>query len=203
MMKKILVFLVACALALSFASLSSAQEHQKSSWYIGFGIGSGSAKYEGDSAEDKVKDLGATDPEAGTPITLNFGVGAILNPNLHLGLDISALRESVKDDPSDGELSSQINNYFLAATFFPMGEGLSLKAGVGMSALVLDLQAPGIDESETYSGWGWLIGAGYQLWLGEHFNLGIHVEYSKQTYNDSDAPDDTDFFSVYVSFYWF
>lgn len=202
-MKRIIVFLFAFAFVLSFASLSSAQ-HQKSSWYIGFGIGSGSAKYEGDSLEDWAKALGAGDPEAETPITINFGVGAILNPNLHLGLDISALRESVTDDPSDGEAIAQINNYLLAATFFPMGEGLSLKAGFGRCALVAELDVPGfIDESETYGGWSYLIGAGYQLWLGEHFNLGIHFEYSKQSYSDSDAPDDSEFFNVYVSFYWF
>lgn len=201
-MKKALILLVACALVLSFASLSSAQ-HQKSSWYIGFGIGSGSAKYEGDSAEDWAESIGATDPEAETPITINFGVGAILNPNLHLGLDISALRESVTDDPTDGEVISQINNYLLAATFFPMAEGLSLKAGFGRCALALELDAPGVDESETYGGWAWLIGVGYQFWLGEHFNLGIHFEYSKQSYDDSDAPDDSDFYSFYVSFYWF
>lgn len=202
-MKRIIVIFIACALALSFASLSSAQEHQKSSWYIGFGLGSGSAKYEGDSNEDWAKTFGAEDPEATTPITLNFGVGAILNPNLHLGFDITTLRESVEDDTYDAELASQIVNYQLAAIYFPMGEGLSLKAGVGMCALALELDAPGVDESETYTGWGWLIGVGYQLWLGEHFNLGFHVEYSKQTYNDSDAPDDTDFFNFYVSFYWF
>jgi hypothetical protein len=153
-MKRIIVIFIACALALSFASLSSAQEHQKSLWYIGFGLGSSSAKYEGDSNEDWAKAIGADDPEATTPITLNFGVGAILNPNLHLGFDITTLRESVEDDTYDAELASQIVNYQLAAIYFPMGEGLSLKAGVGMCALALELDAPGVDESETYTGWG-------------------------------------------------
>jgi len=201
-MKRLFVILFACAFVFAFVSLSNAQ-HQKTSWYIGFGIGSGSAEYEGDSLEDNAEAWGIDDADATTTITLNFGVGAILNPRLHFGFDISALRESVESDFYDAELSTQINNYLLAATFFPAGEGLSLKGGVGLCALVYQVDAPGYDEDDTYGGWAYLIGAGYQFWLGEHFNLGIHLEYSHQSYNDDDAPDDTDFINVYVSFYWF
>ncbi len=200
-MKRVLVILIACAFVFAFVSLSNAQ--QKSTWYIGFGLGSGSAEYEGDSLEDIAEDYGADDADATTPITLNFGVGAILNPNLHLGLDISALRESVESDEYDGDFSAQTTNYLLAATFFPAGAGLSLKGGIGLCALTLELDAPGVDEDETYGGWAFLIGVGYQFGLCGNTNLGIHLEYSRQTYNDDDAPDDTNFINVYVSLYWF
>ena len=57
--------------------------------------------------------------------------------------------------------------------------------------------------SIVFTGYAFLIGAVYDFWLGETFNLGIRAEYSRQTYSDDEAPDDTDFINVYVSFYWF
>jgi hypothetical protein len=200
-MNRLLVLLIAFAFVFSFVSLSNAQ--QKDTWYIGFGFGSGSAEYEGDSLEDNAKDWGVDDADASTPITFNFGVGAILNPNLHLGLDISALRESVESDEYDADATAQINNYLLAATFFPAGAGLSLKGGIGLCALTWEVDRPGYDEDDTYGGWAFLIGVGYQFGLCGNTNLGIHLEYSRQSYGDDDAPDDTNFINVYVSLYWF
>ena len=84
-----------------------------------------------------------------------------------------------------------------------MKKGLFLKAGAGISALYYRIDTPIFDQTETYSGTGFLLGIGYDFWLGESFNLGIHAEYSKQSYSESDAPDDTEFTSIYLSFYWF
>ncbi len=195
-MKRLLVTVFALAVVLSFGLSAQAQNHQKSSWYIGFGIGSGSASYEGDSIDDIYPNA-----DTSTPLTLNFGVGAILSDNLMLGLDISALRESAS--AGSDEVTYQTNNYLASAMFFPMGEGFSIKGGLGLCAFQSSYDISGSTGSNTYNGYAFLVGAGYDFWLGETFNLGIRAEYSRQTYSDDEGPDDTDFINVFVSFYWF
>jgi hypothetical protein len=182
-----------------FSGNTFAEEKQKSSWYIGFGVGTGELKVEGETMEDAFDEYPSID--VGQELTFNFGVGKILNPKLHLGFDASAIRQSAEDDSDSIDL--QVNNYLAAITYFPKEKGLSLKAGVGISALVYEIDTSFVDESETYAGLGFLLGLGYDFWLGKSFNLGIHAEYSRQSYNDSDAPDDTEFTSIYLSFYWF
>lgn len=200
-MKRFRILVSVLLFIFSFAGVSFAQysgEHDKGSWYIGFGLGSGRLQVEGETMSEAFSGSGA---DVGTPITLNFAVGGVLTPQMLLGLDISAIRQTVSDD-FDAELSYQVNNYLCALTYYPMTEGVFLKAGAGLSAIGYDYSEPGYSEGDSYLGWGGLIGLGYDFWLGDTFNLGIHAEYSMQRYSDSEAPDDSDFLSIYVSFYW-
>ena len=200
-MKKIIaIAMVSFGIVLFSGVITLAEEKKKSNWYIGFGVGMGELKVEGETMDDAFDEYPTID--VGQEVTFNFGVGAIINPKLHLGFDVSAIRQSAEDD-FDQTLDFQVNNYFAALSYYPTGKGLFLKAGAGISALVVELDTMFIDESETYSGTGFLLGIGYDFWLGKSFNLGIHAEYSKQSYSDSDAPDDTEFTSIYLSFYWF
>jgi hypothetical protein len=177
-----------------------AGEKKKSSWYIGFGVGTGELKVEGETMDDAFNEYPSID--VGQELTFNFGVGKILNQKLHLGFDASAIRQSAEGD-SDSNIDLQVNNYLAAITYFPKEKGFSLKAGVGLSSLIYEIDTTVVDESETYAGTAFLLGIGYDFWLGRSFNLGIHAEYSMQSYSDSDAPDDTEFTSIYLSFYWF
>ena len=200
MKKAVTITLMFFIFVLVLSGLTFAEEKKKSSWYIGFGLGTGELKVEGETMDDAFSENPSID--VGQELTLNFGVGAIINPKLHLGFDVSAINQSAEAN-FDSTLGLQVNNYFAAISFYPMEKGLFFKAGAGISALVYEIDTPVYDESETYSGTGYLLGIGYDFWLGKSFNLGIHAEYSKQSYSDSDAPDDTDFTSIYLSFYWF
>ena len=185
--------------SLIFCGTAFGEGKTKSSWYIGFGLGTGQLQIEGDTMDDVFS--GYSDIDIDPEITLNFGIGAIINPKLHIGFDGSAVRQSA--DGPGGDLTVQVNNYLAAVTFYPMVKGLSLKAGFGLATMMYDLDTYTIDESDTYTGTAFLVGLGYDFWLGKSFNLGIHADYSIQNYNDSDAPDDTDFLNLYLSFYWF
>jgi len=191
----ILLVMVLCG------GVALAEEKNKSSWYIGFGVGTGVLEIDGETLEDYYDDSSHID--VGDELTFNFGIGAILNPKLHLGLDISAVRQEVDSDSSGASADYQINNYFAALSYYPMTKGFFIKVGGGLSALVYDYDNGPYEDSDTYAGIGYLVGLGYDFWLGKSFNLGIHAEYSKQTYSDSDAPDDTDFINLYLAFYWF
>lgn len=200
MHKTISVILIGVLMICFWCGAALAEEKKKSPWYIGFGVGLGNLEIEGETLDDMYGDNPYID--VGPEITFNFGVGAIINPKLHLGLDISAIRQSAEDDFNQS-LDFQINNYFAALSYYPIGKGFFIKAGAGISVAVIELDSVVFDDSESYTGTGYLLGIGYDFWLGKTFNLGIHAEYSKQTYDDNDAPEDTDFTSIYISFYWF
>ncbi len=193
--------LIAALVLICSSGAAMAGEKNKSKWYIGFGLGTGTLQINGEAADDFYKD--DNDVDVGDELTLNFGVGAILNPKLHLGFDVSAIRQEIDWDKSRQFESYQVNNYFAALSYYPWTKGFFLKVGGGLSALAYEYDTGAYNDSETYGGAGYLVGLGYDFWLGKSFNLGIHAEYSKQSYSDSDAPDDTDFTSIYLSFYWF
>lgn len=203
-MKKLIVSALALMLVVAVSGVSFAQEHEKSSWYIGFGIGTGDGGWEIEGEEVTFDDWFEgldTDPR----ITMNFGVGGILSPKLHFGFDLSTVRQE-----GDGEIygydiegAVQINNYLAALTYFPKGEGLFLKAGAGVSVIGYEISAGLVSVSESHSGMALLGGLGYAFWLGKTFNLCLNAEYSHQSYTDEEAPDNSHFWNVYVSFYWF
>lgn len=201
MKKAAVAMLTGVMLSICCFSGAMAAEKNKSSWYIGFGLGTGILEMEGESAEDYLDDQDYDD--VGTEVTLNFGVGAILNPKLHLGFDLSAVLQELDVDRSHRSEIYQVNNYFAALSYYPWTKGFFVKIGGGLSVLIYDEDTDKNNNLDTYSGVGGLVGLGYDFWLGRSFNLGIHAEYSRQAYSDGDAPDDTDFLNVYLSFYWF
>ena len=193
------------------ASTSFAEENQKSSWYIGFGLGSGDGWMDIDGVSKSFDDHF---DESGFKITGNIGLGMIVNPNLHVGLDFSTMWREHSESVSNGTFYGgvYIYNYFVGVTYFPFEKGLCLKAAAGLSTLqlktittesILPAGYVGHQNEENMYGYGGLVGIGYYFWIGSSFNLGINAEYSYQTGFNKDAVDNSGFWNVYVSFYWF
>ncbi len=179
------------------------EEYQKSAWYFGFGLGTGKGEIEGNSFSARLVEISGVDaPDISQLITLNYGLGAIVTEWAHIGFDGSALRQqaSYKVDGISGNSSFQIINSLCAITVYPVGRSFFLKGGYGFCVF----GAEGSDDTDySYSGRSFLLGTGFDFPLNKTFRMGIHAEYSRQSYNKKDAPDDTNFFNVYVSFYWF
>lgn len=201
MKKSVVVVLTAVLVLICCFSEPMAAEKKKSSWYIGFGVGTGILEMDGDSVKDYRDDQDYSHVE--NELTLNFGVGAILNPKLHLGFDLSTVLQELDLDKSNRSELYQVSNYFAALSYYPWSKGFFVKVGGGLSSLVYDKDTDKDNDLDTYGGAGCLVGLGYDFGLRKSFNLGLHAEYSRQFYNDRDAPDDTDFLNVYLSFYWF
>lgn len=204
-MKKLIVSAFALMLVIAVSGVSFAQEHEKSSWYIGFGLGAGDGGWEVDGEEVTFDDWFEGFDDTSPKVTINFGVGAILNPKLHLGFDMSAIRQEGVDYGYyyDVKANFQINNYLAALTYFPTGEGLFIKAGTGVSVIGYEISGGPVLESRSASGTALLAGLGYAFWLGKTFNLCLNAEYSYQDYYDEEAPDSSHFWNAYLSFYWF
>ena len=176
---------------------------RRSPWYIGFGFGTGngSEKYSSGTVtfqEDHESAWGmSVDP---TNVTLNFKIGATLTPNLLVGFDLTAIRSQYDDSGSSTAI--QVNNYDAVATWFPMGEGLFLRGGAGLSKIVWSVDTPYGDASNSEDGFNVLVGGGYAFWLGQTFNLTLNVDYSTQSYS-SDVIDSSNFWNLWVGFDWY
>jgi opacity protein-like surface antigen len=200
MMKKALfVSTLVLMFLMQGALFAQTGEKVKDTWYIGFGLGSGDVSV----SPEEGTGFDFSDDKDSTQVTLQIGVGAIINPNLHIGFDISALRSQADGDGYS--LARQINNYFGVLTVFPVELGFFLRGGGGISTYRIDVEIDGIgSNSDTVSGFGLLGGLGYAFWLGESFNLCLNFDYSYQTFDDAEKfVGNTSFYNVYLSFYWF
>ena len=204
----ILVILLLCSMSLFAGRLSFAEEDRKSSWYIGFGIGTGEFKVDGETIDETKDELYADriDVDAGDELAFKFGIGAIIYQKLHLGLDLSVVKQEVDtsytgmilsdyDPPFVGDMdyesfSYQTTNLFAVLSYYPFSEGLYFKVGGGLSFLKYDYKRTIIrryDISETFSGIGYLVGLGYDFRIKKSLmHICVNAEYSKQYYNDSD-----------------
>jgi len=137
----------------------------------------------------------------------------ILNPNTHIGFDFSAFSRTHSTTVSNGSFTVGVNiyNYDIAVTYFPFIKGLCFKGAVGITTLELmtlsqEYVAPvyvGHSSEENMYGYNGTIGIGYYFWIGDSFNLGVNAEYSYQTGFNEDIVDNSQYWNIYVSLYWF
>ena len=190
-MKKILVLLIA-VLVMGTASMSFAfdEGQEKNSWYIGFGIGTGNGEISSGGSDYSWDEAWPLEPSI---LSVNLGIGGVINPSFHLGLEMTGTRLTFSESGLEGWF--QFNSYLLAASFFPMERGFFLKAGLGLAAAI----AGGDISADSESGTAVMAGIGYFFNFGSDFNLGVHFDYTLQSYEDMDQK----FYNFYVSFYWF
>jgi hypothetical protein len=183
-------------------ALLIAQEKERRSWYIGFGVGTfvGATFLVGSDEltwDDYFEGL-----DASPAVSINFKVGGTLNKSVLLGFDVTAIRQ--EGTMTGITVANQVNNYFGMVTVFPFEKGLFVRLGGGASAYVQEVELSGFgSDSETYSGYGVLGGVGYAFWLGKRFNLTLNVDYSRQWYTDDAGPDGTHYVACYVGFDWY
>ncbi len=201
-MKKTFFALFAASVVLMLPLTAFSADQQKSSWYLSLGAGTGGGNSEGDELLEGISDkIG--------PITFHLGIGAIVTPRLHAGFDMSMFGvDGTHNYEEEFEFVTSyawIFNYYGAVSFYPMEKGLFFKAGLGLSKFKFHYGSTSAlyDRNFSVFGYGVLLGAGIDIWLGKSFNLGLHFEWSKQFYNDSETPDNTSFYSIYVAFSWF
>ena len=176
-------------------ALASAGEHQRDTWYIGFGLGTGDGSWTVNGDEVTFDDW-MSGLDAGPKVALNFKVGKTLNSKNLLGFDITALGQSGTYYGIE-EAHIQINNYFLMWTHFPQEEGLFFRLGGGPSIIVAEVN----NVSGSESGIGVLGGVGYAFWLGDAFNLTVNLDHSRQSYGED--VDSSQFTILYLGFDWY
>ncbi|MBN2401856.1 MAG: hypothetical protein JXN64_05610 [Spirochaetes bacterium] len=190
------------------ASPGSIDDDGKGAWYIGFGIGSGLGYINTDQSKNqpipKLADKNH-DVDNYHNVTWQFGLGAIINSYFNSGIEISYFNCNIDYKDNDDLYSSTvyIYNYFLVGTYYPFINGLSFKIGGGGSTYSESSSGKNTSNPDiSIHGYGFIAGIGYDFKLGKIFNLGLHLDCSKQFYHKKGL-DDTTVISLYASFYWF
>ena len=82
--------------------VANAEERKKVSWYIGFGLGSGTLNFEGSSLESYLEDRSYSGwaeyynvKEEDETTTFHIAVGSVVNPKIHLEIGRASCRERV------------------------------------------------------------------------------------------------------------
>ncbi|HXF95255.1 MAG TPA: outer membrane beta-barrel protein [Gemmatimonadales bacterium] len=153
-MRHSLRFLMAAVLlTLLGASMASAQRPQtRRGFWIGFGIGYGSADVSCDGC-------GNVDAEGGFSSFIKLG--GTLNDKVLLGADITGWTKS------EGGTTATLGNMTAAVFFYPMPQsGLFLKGGAGFSVYT---ESNGIEADGT--GVGLTVGVGYDVRVGANISL--------------------------------
>ncbi len=218
-MRKSLVAVTA-ALALSpLAASAQARPYasyygpQRSPWYIGLGLGTGSGTiYLNNGQTLSFHDaITGYDPILGSSDNGRFGfnikAGATLTPQFLLGFDFTLLRGwgSVISalDGFTYDTWVQIWNGDVMATFFPFERGLFFRGGAGLSVLSSP-DVPGLANGFEHGGFNGTLGVGYAFWLARQFNLTLGLDLSRQWYGaNTDGIEGSGMFLVYVGFDWY
>ncbi len=141
--------------------------HDRSGFFIGFGLGFGGANYTTGSALD-----GSTDDSGGG--VGNFRLGGAVTPKVLLGLETSAWVRSEND------ATLTFSAVTAALTWYPGDIGVYLRGGFGFGGSTYevkgDLFGLPVDVSKTDSGWTFLAAGGYEWRLTDKFALGPQLE---------------------------
>jgi hypothetical protein len=181
------------------AQAGGAYGSRRAPWYIGFGLGTGDGNIGFKDQSYTFQEMHGTSP---TNVSLNFKIGATITPELLAGFDVTAIRSQA--DQGGFTTALQITNYDAMVTWFPQGEGLFLRGGVGFTKLLFEASDDVSSMSSDFSGYNVLVGAGYAFWLSQSFNLTLNADYSAQRYGSSDTdPESSNFFHVWVGFDWY
>jgi hypothetical protein len=192
---KIAAALVLCIIytICSAAPAPAERPHQRSGFFIGFGLGGGSAQWEGSAGRD------------GGGVG-NFRVGYAVAPNWTVGLESSSWVKR-EDGGVIGDLTLIYNVSTFGATYFPGNGGTFLKGGVGFAAAsVEDIgYLPGFGNSKyeiDQSGFGFLAAAGYEWRLTDKFAIGPEIEFVYLSVGDPFKDANYMSATVMMDWYW-
>jgi hypothetical protein len=162
-------------LGLTPAGASALEEHTRSGFFIGFGLGGGNAAWDWGFESDD-------DPSEGSGVG-QFRIGGAVSDNLILGLETSAWVKDYDVDFGAGEEGTATLTFSAAtfgATWFPQNMGWFLRGGVGLATAEAEVtwESSGFDLSgtKTENGFAVLGATGYEWRFTRKFAFGPAVE---------------------------
>jgi hypothetical protein len=145
--------------------------HSRDAWYFGVGAGTGGATVYGDRAFATLRDLTGGDSKVGAA---RAEVGLTLGDRLLLGAELSMIATQRLFEGSNARVATtQADAVF---TFFPEADGFFVRLGGGWS-LLRRAHAGDVVNDHGFNG---LAGIGYAFWVGQHFNVSLRIDHSRQ-----------------------
>ncbi len=173
-----------------YAAHAYAPAEPPSTWYLGMSMGYGGG-YAFSQAATTLPP-GALD---GGGFGLAFRAGAIMTPQLLLGVDLSGIHAPASG-PDYSNPGSTLINYDAVFTIFPLIHGPFIRTGGGLSTLSLPVVGGG---STTHAGTNLLFGLGYAVAAAPRLELTFSLDYSRQFYSEREL-DGSNLVFGYVGF---
>jgi hypothetical protein len=156
-------FVVAGSLLLSSADAWAGHPQERTGFWIGFGVGYGSA---GVNCDDCDLD------ERESSFTGFFKLGGTLNERVLLGMESNGW---FKEEDGGTLILGSVTG---TVTFYPSATGgFFLKGGVGLSYIDTEFREGSFSVGLDKTGWGVLAGIGYDVRVGRNFSLTPTVNY--------------------------
>lgn len=160
---------LALLVVLAAAPAAAQRENIRDGFWIGFGLGYGSLGFSCDGCED-------FDREAG--LTGHFRLGGTVRPHLLVGAEINAWAKE------EAGATLSVSNVSGTVSWYPQETGaFFLKGGIGYSVIAIDTDFGDADEG----GFGFLLGAGYDVRLSRNFSLTPLVNYTRGAFDGADT----------------
>jgi len=180
-----LTIVLLAAGVLAIPALAGAQPHPNTrgpGWFIGFGIGGGSAGISADGS--------SSDREGG--VAGSFRGGYCFTNELGLGLETNGWSKE------DSGVTTTFSTGGATLYYYPASQGLVLRGGLGFGSADVSASSGGVTVSASESGFGFTLGAAYEFRVARTFSIGPQVDYSWMTLDDFDA----NYFMGALSFDW-
>jgi len=178
-------------------AITMAAESNLDDWYIGFGIGPGSAYYEDDGDKITFKEwFAGADNYSHASVNIKSG-WRTSNPNVLVGIDFTGASSTGTIPGTTARLA--LSNLFVVGTWFPAGPHFFVRGGGGLSTIVQE-----VNNSEWRArGVGVLLGAGYYWRLRESFGLSVNLDFVRSTFSGGNDPDAAGATLFYLGFDWY
>lgn len=149
-------------------------EQLRSGFYIGGGVGAGAEQNKYSDELQYTQSL--------TKPTLNLRLGGTPNANTRVGAEFFGWFNSVNGG------TETFGTALITAQLYPVrNAGLFLKVGGGIA----QAGTPALDpfaSNITETGFGWSVGAGYEIQLSRQLAIGPMVDFYKGTFTKRDQP---------------
>jgi len=171
--------------AVLLPALAAAETHPQTreGWLIGFGVGGGSAGISADGA--------SSDREGG--FAASFRAGYAFQPQLSVELDSNGWSKEQDGTTTTFSVGTAAINYY------PGAQGIVLRGGVGFGSADVSTQVGSVTLSGSESGFGFLLGAGYEFRVRRTFAIGPQVDFGWMTLDAFDA----NYVNVGIGFNWY
>ena len=172
-------------------------------FYLNLGLGYGGGSADVGPYSLSLRDWASPAPGYGEGAIAFHGEGGarLLRPLL-LGFDVTGL-SVFGTAPSGAGTGATVVDYDAVLTVFPVGDGLFLRGGAGLSSLLRSAYAPASGStSAAYLGTNVLLGIGWAFPLGGPAHLTLGLDWSQQFFGAA-AVHGSSFWAARVGFGWY
>tara|TARA_B100000470_G_scaffold199324_1_gene170352 strand:- start:150 stop:713 length:564 start_codon:yes stop_codon:yes gene_type:complete len=166
-----ITILLALFLSIGTAQSLSGQAPVRDGFFVGFGVGGGSIGFEGDSE----REVGGA---------AYFKIGGALNDKVLIGAEAGGWSKEMEEEGVSGTVTSSNLNAVVYVYPDPT-RGFFLKGGLGFALLEAEATFGDWSFSESENGFGFTLGAGYDIGFGGRFSLTPHADFDYGGFEDS------------------